>query len=105
MHSCVLGQGYVGLPLALRAAESGRTMPGSDPDQQHRDWPAERPTSRTSIPSACSKSDALAPTRQRPPARTSRADLSVVASTVRGRSMVCDVKHCRNMGYRSSGAM
>ncbi|MEU0413556.1 nucleotide sugar dehydrogenase [Streptomyces griseorubiginosus] len=32
MHICVLGQGYVGLPLALRAAEAGHTVTGYEPD-------------------------------------------------------------------------
>ncbi|MGW2938810.1 nucleotide sugar dehydrogenase [Streptomyces sp. NPDC001156] len=33
MHICVLGQGYVGLPLALQAAEAGHTVTGYEPDQ------------------------------------------------------------------------
>ncbi|WP_330343239.1 nucleotide sugar dehydrogenase [Streptomyces sp. NBC_00557] len=33
MHICVLGQGYVGLPLALRAAEAGHTVTGFEPDR------------------------------------------------------------------------
>ncbi|MGW2643095.1 nucleotide sugar dehydrogenase [Streptomyces sp. NPDC001348] len=33
MHICVLGQGYVGLPLALRAAEAGHTVTGYEPDR------------------------------------------------------------------------
>ncbi|MFB8273538.1 nucleotide sugar dehydrogenase [Streptomyces sp. NPDC055955] len=33
MHICVLGQGYVGLPLALQAAEAGYTVTGYEPDQ------------------------------------------------------------------------
>ncbi|MGW4393025.1 hypothetical protein [Streptomyces sp. NPDC004685] len=32
MHICVLGQGYVGLPLALQAAEAGYTVTGYEPD-------------------------------------------------------------------------
>jgi UDP-N-acetyl-D-glucosamine dehydrogenase len=32
MHICVLGQGYVGLPLALRSAEAGHTVTGYEPD-------------------------------------------------------------------------
>jgi len=32
MQICVLGQGYVGLPLALRAAEAGHTVTGYEPD-------------------------------------------------------------------------
>src|SRR5687768_2132197 len=35
MDICVLGQGYVGLPLALRAAEAGHAVTGYEPDQ-HR---------------------------------------------------------------------
>ncbi|MFJ9731298.1 nucleotide sugar dehydrogenase [Streptomyces sp. NPDC101171] len=35
MRVCVLGQGYVGLPLALRAAEVGHTVTGYEPDR-HR---------------------------------------------------------------------
>ncbi|MPY62467.1 nucleotide sugar dehydrogenase [Streptomyces spongiae] len=33
MNICVLGQGYVGLPLALRAAEAGHTVVGYEPDE------------------------------------------------------------------------
>ncbi|MFJ7340954.1 nucleotide sugar dehydrogenase [Streptomyces sp. NPDC101110] len=33
MHICVLGQGYVGLPLAVRAAEAGHTVTGYEPDR------------------------------------------------------------------------
>ncbi|MFD5477087.1 nucleotide sugar dehydrogenase [Streptomyces hawaiiensis] len=33
MHICVLGQGYVGLPLAVRAAEVGHTVTGYEPDR------------------------------------------------------------------------
>ncbi|GGY20268.1 nucleotide sugar dehydrogenase [Streptomyces djakartensis] len=33
MHICVLGQGYVGLPLAMRAAEAGHTVTGYEPDR------------------------------------------------------------------------
>ncbi|MFD7206157.1 nucleotide sugar dehydrogenase [Streptomyces sp. NPDC059893] len=33
MHICVLGQGYVGLPLALQAAEAGYIVTGYEPDQ------------------------------------------------------------------------
>ncbi|MEU8587018.1 nucleotide sugar dehydrogenase [Streptomyces sp. NPDC048664] len=32
MHISVLGQGYVGLPLALQAAEAGHTVTGYEPD-------------------------------------------------------------------------
>ncbi|MEW2608751.1 nucleotide sugar dehydrogenase [Streptomyces sp. NPDC047880] len=32
MHICVLGQGYVGLPLAVRAAEAGHAVTGYEPD-------------------------------------------------------------------------
>ncbi|MEV3966777.1 nucleotide sugar dehydrogenase [Streptomyces sp. NPDC050698] len=32
MHICVLGQGYVGLPLAVRAAEAGHAVTGFEPD-------------------------------------------------------------------------
>ncbi|MYV42159.1 nucleotide sugar dehydrogenase [Streptomyces sp. SID1328] len=34
MHICVLGQGYVGLPLALQAAEAGHIVTGYEPDQR-----------------------------------------------------------------------
>ncbi|MFG2134573.1 nucleotide sugar dehydrogenase [Streptomyces sp. NPDC048751] len=34
MHVSVLGQGYVGLPLALRAAEAGHSVTGYEPDQK-----------------------------------------------------------------------
>ncbi|MGW3130526.1 nucleotide sugar dehydrogenase [Streptomyces sp. NPDC001123] len=34
MRICVLGQGYVGLPLALRAAEAGHVVTGFEPDQE-----------------------------------------------------------------------
>ncbi|MFD3621112.1 nucleotide sugar dehydrogenase [Streptomyces sp. NPDC058676] len=34
MHICVLGQGYVGLPLSLRAAEAGHTVTGYEPNRQ-----------------------------------------------------------------------
>ncbi|MFJ6086264.1 nucleotide sugar dehydrogenase [Streptomyces sp. NPDC092369] len=34
MHVCVLGQGYVGLPLALRAAETGHIVTGYEPDRK-----------------------------------------------------------------------
>ncbi|MEU9574874.1 nucleotide sugar dehydrogenase [Streptomyces massasporeus] len=33
MHICVLGQGYVGLPLAVRAAEAGHAVTGYEPDR------------------------------------------------------------------------
>ncbi|MER5889044.1 nucleotide sugar dehydrogenase [Streptomyces sp. NPDC001941] len=36
MHVCVLGQGYVGLPLALRAAEAGHQVVGYEPDTTRR---------------------------------------------------------------------
>ncbi|MFF3911505.1 nucleotide sugar dehydrogenase [Streptomyces sp. NPDC001848] len=34
MHICVLGQGYVGLPLAMRAAEAGHIVTGYEPDRK-----------------------------------------------------------------------
>ncbi|MDQ0991619.1 nucleotide sugar dehydrogenase [Streptomyces sp. V3I7] len=34
MRICVLGQGYVGLPLALRAAAAGHTVTGYEPDRR-----------------------------------------------------------------------
>lgn len=34
MHVVVAGQGYVGLPLAVRAAEVGHQVVGFDVDQQ-----------------------------------------------------------------------
>ncbi|MGW1810893.1 nucleotide sugar dehydrogenase [Streptomyces sp. NPDC002078] len=34
MHICVLGQGYVGLPLALSAAEAGHIVTGYEPDHE-----------------------------------------------------------------------
>ncbi|MFD4506685.1 nucleotide sugar dehydrogenase [Streptomyces sp. NPDC058457] len=37
MRICVLGQGYVGLPLALRAAEAGHVVTGYEPDRERCD--------------------------------------------------------------------
>ncbi|MFI1076021.1 nucleotide sugar dehydrogenase [Streptomyces puniciscabiei] len=37
MHVCVLGQGYVGLPLALSAAEAGHVVTGYEPDRERCD--------------------------------------------------------------------
>ena len=45
----VVGQGYAGLPVAMRAVEAGFDVVGFDVDvvQGSSDWPPENRTSRT----------------------------------------------------------
>ena len=65
-RAIVVGQGYVGLPLAMRAVEVGFDVVGYDVDATaSRRWPTVDPSSRTSADDGLQA--ALATGRYRPP--------------------------------------